>query len=199
MSKLSPLKCDKCGAQILTKHRDLILVCSNCSNIMEFEKGKLVGTRSRIAKFSLEREGTRTFVPFWVVETDITIQHEETIGGGLTRMFKGQTNMIGKWNIFVCAADFPPAAAKRWNQTLTYNPPSFAEETNFGGITPLPVKFNHLDAYQDAEFLFLAHEMEKAGTLQRISYDFKIQRHEILYMPFYYHDGTYHSGLTGVG
>ena len=197
MVKLNPLHCTKCGAQIFTKERDLVFLCENCGNVMVLHDDRLEDIRFRIVKFQQEYQGVKTYVPFYTIDADITIHSEENLGGGITTLFKGERYMTGRWLIYVCAADFPPDQAKKWNQTFTYSKPQFEEEGDFGGVPKLPVKFDPADAYQNAEFLFLAHELEKDGTLQSINYDFKVLGHELLYMPFYYYNNQYYAGLKG--
>ena len=71
------------------------------------------------------------------------------------------------------------------------------EENDFGGIDKMPAIITHSDAAREAEFLFLAHELEKAGILQEISYRFNVLGYELLYMPFYLYNNQYYIGLQG--
>lgn len=197
MSKLAPLHCSKCGAPIFSKKEDIVFICENCGNEMIFDNGKLNDTEFKIAKFQKEYQGDKVYLPFWVIDSNINILSETNLGGGIMKIFKGDDYMTGRWKIFVCAADFPPAEAKRWNQTFTMHPPEFNEERGFGGINRFPVSIGAEDADKNAEFLFLAHELEKAGTLQDIQYDFKILGREIVYIPYFYYQGQYYVGLQG--
>ena len=187
---LVPLKCPQCGGQIHAKSRDMILICEDCGSAVAVKSEGSVGVRHKIFAFDFEAQGQRVYMPFWKFTVDITIYSEINIGG------EGSSTMAGRHDLYVCASDIPAHIAKQWNQMLTYNPPKANEVRDFGTASRLPAVMDIEDCAKGAEFLFLAHELEKAGVLQDISYEFRIISSEVLYIPFYYYNNQYYIGLS---
>lgn len=195
MLRLKSLSCTSCGAPLSAKKRDLVMVCKKCENIMEFGSGEVAHVDARVARFNTEKGGEKVYIPFWVNDVDLNVRDKKIVGGRIGRFIKGQKQFSGRMNLWVCAADIDDKLRKEWNMDYTLNPPSFTEQKGFEGIERVPVIMNEEGAGHAAEFLFIRHEVEISGTLQKLDYDFTIHNQEIIYLPFYKSNSTYISGL----
>jgi len=196
MLRLKSLSCTSCGAPISAKKRDLVLSCPKCDNMMEFESGSLDDVRTRIARFGVEKGGEKIYIPFWVVDADLNVTDKKVVGGRIGRFIKGQKHFEGKMKFWICASlHLDMNQTREWNMAYTLNNPSFEEKNRFEGVDRIPVTMNREGARHAAEFLFLRHEVEISGTLQSLTYDFKVFDQEIVYLPFYKSTNKYISGL----
>ncbi|WOF15902.1 hypothetical protein F1737_03920 [Methanoplanus sp. FWC-SCC4] len=195
MVSLKTLKCTNCGNPLTSKEKDKIFVCSKCQNIMEFLDGDVKKVESTIARFNKSGNSEKVYMPFWVVNTDIKVNSEKIVGGRVMRFLKSEKKMSGNQDLYVCAADISPDIVKGWNVEFTLRPPAIEEEDNFQGIPRVPAFIDNHGAKQHSEFMFLRHEAEISGTLQKIDYDFNINSYRIVYVPFYKNKNKYQVGI----
>lgn len=192
-----PLRCTSCQAPITMKERDRVVECGSCHARMHIRSGDLALLTVSVAGFSREEDLPRFFIPFWVVEADIRITGEQVQGARVSRFVRGRDRMEGKQRFFICAADLPPAVAAFWNGTLTSaKPPVSPGGGVMGTVTRIPARLPMADARNEAEFLFLRHELDASGTLQSIDYEFLVDGITLTYLPFYQDGAKYVSGLA---
>jgi len=193
------LRCIHCQAPIMPKEADRALECGSCHTRMVIENGELVPLTVTVVGFSRQESLPRIFIPFWVIDADITVRNEQVRGGRVSRLIHGRTRMDGAQRFFICASDLPADTESWWNRTLTsaHIPLTLGEGT-LGEEARLPVSLPMADARGMAEFLFLGHELDESGTLQSIDYDFSHKGLNLVYLPFYRKDDTYLSGLAAL-
>ncbi|MCP1715827.1 hypothetical protein J2T58_001698 [Methanocalculus alkaliphilus] len=158
---------------------------------MEFLEGDVKKVDSTIAKFKKNANYERLYMPFWVINTDIKVNKEKILGGKVMRFLKQEKKMAGNQNLYVCAADISADTVKEWNVEYTLRPPAIEADTDFHGVPRIPAWMENPDARKHAEFMFLRHETEISGTLQEIDYEFTINSHKLVYMPFYKNGNKY--------
>jgi len=192
-----PLRCTSCQASITMKERDRVVECKSCHTQMHIGSGELAALTVSVTGFSREENLPRFFIPFWVVEADIRITGEQVRGARVSRLVRGRDRMEGKQRFFICAADMPPAVAAFWNATLTgAKPPVSPGGGAIGPVIRIPARLPMADARNEAEFLFLRHELDASGTLQSIDYEFLVDGITLAYLPFYQDGAKYVSGLA---
>ena len=197
---LKPIKCPKCGSPITGKQRDLMLQCPACDTIYLFDR-ELCGVRQvpyTIASPVKEGDGTATkvYIPFWVIHANLNVMYEDISGGAIRRAVKDERQMRGERDFYVCAADSVPEEVSRiWNMELTLNQPVITEQSGFKGAHREVMSMDEESARSAAEFLFLRHETEIPGTLQKLEYDFVIRDSRVVYLPAFKSGETYTPAL----
>ena len=197
---LKPVKCPKCGSPITGKQRDLMLQCPACDTIYLFDR-ELCEVRPvsyTIAAPVKEGNGTETkvYIPFWVIHADLNVMTEDISGGAIRRAVKDERQMRGERDFYVCAADSVPEEVSRiWNMELTLNQPVITEQSGFKGAHREVMSMDEESARSAAEFLFLRHETEIPGTLQKLEYDFVIRDSRVVYLPAFKSGETYTPAL----
>ena len=191
-----PLRCISCQAPITMKERDRVVECGSCHTHLHIEGGDLAPLTVSVTDFTRQEGLPRFFIPFWVVEADIRITGEQVRGARVSRFIRGRDRMEGKQRFLICAADLPPPVAAFWNTTLSgANPPVSPGGGAIGTVPRVPARLSMADARNEAEFLFLRHELDASGTLQSIDYEFHVQGVTLAYLPFYQDGVKYVSGL----
>lgn len=185
---LKPIKCPKCGSAITGKQRDLMLQCPACDTIYMFDRElcNVTDVPYMIAAPAKEGNGTETkvYVPFWVIHADLNVMHEDISGGAIRRSIGDQKQLRGERDFYVCAADSVPEKISRiWNMDLTLGQPALTEQSGFRGALREVMTMDEASARSAAEFLFLRHETEIPGTLQRLEYNFTVRDTKVVYLP----------------
>jgi len=192
-----PLRCIRCQAPITMKERDRVVECGSCHTHLHIEGGDLAPLTVSVTDFTRQEGLPRFFIPFWVIEADIRITEEQVRGARVSRFVRGRDRMEGKQRFFICAADLPPGVAAWWNATLNgAKPPVSPGGGAIGTVPRIPARLPMADARNEAEFLFLRHELDASGTLQSIDYEFLVDGVTLAYLPFYQDGGKYVSGLA---
>ncbi|MDV0441198.1 hypothetical protein [Methanorbis furvi] len=174
------LYCRACGSPLKAKEADLILFCPACRKTMEFLDSDVGEVVPHILAPKSENKDL-VYLPFWRIDTDITVTRCDTVGGFL-RITKKP--MRGLCSFYVCAADLMPRRTAGWNLEFSRSMPKAEEIQDFRRVPHLPAVKNSKIAEKDAEFLFLKHEVDLSGTLQDIEYNFAVRGHELYYVPF---------------
>ncbi|HEU17212.1 MAG TPA: hypothetical protein ENO06_00600, partial [Methanolinea sp.] len=196
---LRTLRCIQCQAPLSPKETDRAVECGSCHTHMLIEDGDLVPLMVTVVDFTREEDLPRIFIPFWVVDAEITIRNEQVRGGRVSRLIHGRKRMEGEQRFFVCAADLPADTETWWNRTITAtHVPITTGKGSTGGEAKLPVTLPGDDAREEAEFLFLNHELDESGNLQSIDYDFVQTGLNLVYLPFYQENDRYISGLSAL-
>lgn len=183
---LKELKCSGCGAPLKSKERDMMLKCTYCGKISMFAEGDTHDVDINIVKPVTESDGELIYVPFWVVNADLNVKHEEITGGKISRLLKDKKQMRGTRDFYVCASTkIPESYSRIWNMDLTLDQPEIELIKDFKGGRREVMTMEKEIAGENAEFLFLRYETEIPGTLQRLDYDFKVNSTKVLYLPVY--------------
>lgn len=184
---LKPIKCEKCGAPITGKERDLMLQCPACGTIYLFDKEKCGISNVAYSIISPAKEGKPedlVYIPFWVVHAQLDVFDEKISGGGIRRVIKDQRQMRGERDFYVCAVETIPEDVTRiWNMDLTISQPALTPKSGFNGVSRIVMSMEKEAALSAAEFLFLRYETEIPGTLQKLKYDFKVREVKVVYLP----------------
>lgn len=184
---LKPIKCEKCGAPITGKERDLMLQCPACGTIYLFDQEKCGICNVAYSIISPAKEGKPEdliYLPFWVVHAQLDVYNEDISGGGIRRAIKDQRQMRGERDFYVCAAETIPEETTRiWNMDLTISQPALTPKSGFNGVSRIVMSMEKEAALSAAEFLFLRYETEIPGTLQKLEYDFKVREVKVVYLP----------------
>lgn len=198
-TNLRTLRCIHCQAPLSPKEPDRVLECGSCHTNMLIENGELVPLTVTAMDFTRQEKLPRVFIPFWVIDATITIRNEQVRGSRVSRFVKGRARMEGAQRFFICAADLPADTEAWWNRALTAaDIPITLGQGGLAGGERLPVSLPMSDALEEAEFLFLGHELDESGTLQSIDYDFVQEGFNLVYLPFYREDDRYLSGLSAL-
>lgn len=189
---LKSLKCSKCGAPLKAKDKDRILYCEHCGTMSLYASHTVSGVNFKIAAPSGTRSDPIIYVPFWVVNADLIVEKENISGGGISRKLNKQEKMGGNIDFYVCASSLiEEADARGWNMNLTLNPPVVNILPDFRGGKRAPLTMDKEIAKDNAEFLYLRHEVELPGVFQGAEYTFHINSTEVLYLPVYKTDSEY--------
>ena len=190
---LQTLKCSKCGAPLKAKEKDRILYCEHCGTMSLVTKRDVKGVSFRVVSPSGTRTDPVYYVPFWVVNADVNVRKEDIAGGAIRRSLTNQKKISGNTTFYICAsASMDEADARGWNMNLTLEPPKTDRiQPDFRNGTRVPMTMEESTAKENAEFIFLRHETEIPGILQRLDYDFVVRSTEVLYLPVYKSNGEY--------
>ena len=184
MVSLTALTCIRCGAAITLTARDRVFRCTNCGTTMESGPGGPVQVDVAVAPFSIQSTADRLYIPFWEVDAEVLVQSEVLRGGRFARRVLGHETMQGRRKFYLSAADASRDFSRFWNRTITGKIPSFTPAADTGVVRKLPVFYAKPDAAGQAEFLFLMHELDTAGTLQSIEYEIRYYGYRLVYLPF---------------
>ena len=193
---LQPLKCSACGAPLKAKERDRMLLCSHCGTLSLVTAGKTSPVDFAIAAPAVESRDPLVYIPFWIVNAEVSISHEKISGGGISRMVSGQKQMRGVRDFYICAADaVPEEYARIWNMELTLKQPEIKTVPDFAGSVRVVMTMEQETAGENAEFIFLRYEAEIPGTLQELDYEFRVNSTKVLYLPAYKKSTSYQLGV----
>jgi hypothetical protein len=182
---LTPVKCPSCHQPIEGKTADLVFVCQ--CGVMHTRDD--LGTREVAYQIASPRTGdvppsSMVYIPFWVLDSVVTIHHSQSEGGWLLRKLLGQDGQGGRLYIFVPAVDWDPVTYKYWASIFTKNPPRFNPTSTFGPYERWAVTIEEDKASALADFMILTFEAEKQGVLQNISYEVGVSGTSLVYIPF---------------
>ena len=155
------LKCSSCGEPLKEKETDLVLFCTACGKTMEFLDSD-VGEFLHHILVPASDDKDLVYLPFWEIDAEVDIKHEDTVGGFLLITKKP---MRGACRFYVFAADLLPRKTDGWNLKFTRDLPQASEISDFMRFPHLPALKSSKTAEKDAEFLFLKHEIDLYGTL----------------------------------
>lgn len=173
-----------------------MLVCGHCGKLSLFAGGTTSPVDFSIAVPTVESTNTLVYIPFWLVSADVAVSHEKILGGGFTRMVKGQEQMRGNQTFYICAADsIPEKYSRTWNMELTLKQPDITCVSEFKNGNRVVMTMDKETAEDNAEFIFLRYEAEIPGTLQELEYDFRVNKTKVLYLPAYKTSNTYQLGV----
>ena len=193
---LQPLKCSACGAPLKAKERDRMLLCSHCGTLSLVTAGKTAPVGFAIAAPAVESRDPLVYIPFWIVNAEVSVTHEKISGGGISRMVSGQKQMRGVRDFYICAADaIPEEYARVWNMELTLKQPEIKTVPDFAGSVRVVMTMEQETAGENAEFIFLRYEAEIPGTLQELDYEFRVNSTKVLYLPAYKKSTSYQLGV----
>jgi hypothetical protein len=181
---LTAVKCPKCGRPITGIPGDRVFLCECGTLHTRDDEGK------RPLSFDIAAHNARNpppevviYIPFWRLDSDVRIHYQRSKGGFFHKLF-GKDWKGGKVAIFVPAVDWQPSIYKEWASKITSNPPRYQRVQDFGPYQRMPLTIEEGEAKKLADFLILTFEAEKPGVLQEISYEVKVERATILYLPF---------------
>jgi hypothetical protein len=182
---LTTVKCPSCGQPIEGKTADLVFLCQ--CGVMHTRDDH--GTREMAYQVASPRTAdvppsSLVFIPFWVLDSVVSIYHTSSEGGWFMRKLLGQDGKGGRLYIFIPGVDWDPATFKHWASTFTKNPPRFHPATTFGPYERWAVTVEAEKAAALADFMILTFEAEKPGVLQSISYDVNVSSTALVYIPF---------------
>ena len=182
--RVGVVKCPSCGQAITGMALDQAFLCQCGVLHMRDEQGK----RQVYYEIAAPPRGdippsALMYVPFWRMESDVRIHYQRSEGGFFHKLF-GKDWRGGKVALFVPAVDWDPGSYKQWSTALTSSPPAYERAASFGPYQRMPVTVEEGEARQLADFLILTFEAEKPGVLQDISYEVKVERAGLLYLPF---------------
>ena len=193
---LQPLKCSACGAPLKAKERDRMLLCGHCGTLSLVAAGKTAAIDFAIAAPAVESRDALVYIPFWIVNAEVSVTHEKISGGGISRMVSGQKQMRGVRDFYICAADaVPEEYARIWNMELTLKQPEIKTVPDFAGSERVVMTMEQETAGENAEFIFLRYEAEIPGTLQELDYEFRVNSTKVLYLPAYKKSTSYQLGV----
>lgn len=181
---IAAVKCPSCGSPIEGITGDRVFLCQ-CGVLHTRDD---LGTRElhhiiASPKSPTAPPGSIVFVPFWRLDSQVTIHHQRSEGGWLHKIF-GKDWRGGRMCIFVPAMDWDPNTYKQMASTLTKSPPPIHPATSFGPYERWPVTIEEGEAAALADFMILTFEAEKPGVLQEISFDVRVLGSSLIYFPF---------------
>jgi len=181
---IASVKCPSCGSAIEGKAGDRAFLCQ--CGVMHTRDDQ--GTRELQYFIATPRSpsaapGSIVFIPFWRLDSQVTIHHQRSEGGWFHKIF-GKDWRGGRMYIFVPALDWDPNTYKHWASTLTKSPPPIRPATSFGPYERWPMTLEEGEAAALADFMILTFEAEKAGVLQEISFGVRVLGSSLIYLPF---------------
>lgn len=183
MFHVSVLRCASCNGILSAKERNRILICNHCNSPNEFRKGDVHKVNVTYASSPGRSPQEQVYVPFWVLDADISISSMKIIGGTIRRFVKGEHSFDGNHRIWITAGTIPESQAEELGFRYSQNQPVYSI-----GKTPhipeIPVSCDHGEAMQTAEYFFLKNEVKRSGTLQSIDYSIDFSGYELVYLPF---------------
>ncbi|NOQ53090.1 MAG: hypothetical protein GQ558_00635 [Thermoplasmata archaeon] len=181
---IAAVKCPSCGTAIEGMTGDRVFLCQ--CGVLHTRDDQ--GTRELHYIIASPRSpsaapGSIVFIPFWRLDSQVTIHHQRSEGGLLHKIF-GKDWRGGRMYIFVPAMDWDPDTYKHWASTLTKSPPPIHPATSFGPYERWAVTIEEGEAAALADFLILTFEAEKPGVLQDISFEVRVLGSSMIYFPF---------------
>lgn len=207
-SRVVQVKCPQCRQPIKGSGSELLFYCVECGALhTRTQDGKTETIEYEIAAFNPQVEtkiGTNTipagktrervYIPFWQVFAQVIIIQQEVAGGFITKLaglIGGTADGTGPMTVFVPAIELDGERFKAIATMLTASPPVYVVSTKFEVNTiRLPCTVTAAEALELADFIVLSNEAEKPGVLQKLSYEMKIQRTKLLFIPFLRADGA---------
>ncbi len=183
MFKVTALTCNNCNTVLSAPAKNRILVCKRCETAHEFRNGDVETIRLSYSQSPGDSQAEQVYLPFWVLDTEITVSGLKIVGGKIRRFMKGEHSLDGEKRIWICAGDIPDDQAEALGLQYTKENPEF-EVGMTPGIPGIPVTCDHHEAMQIADYLFLKNEIERSGTLQSIEYTIDFHGSELIFLPF---------------
>jgi hypothetical protein len=181
---LHAVKCPSCGQPIQGTAADRVFLCQcGVLHTRDDEGTRQLAYEVAAPKALDTPPSALLYVPFWRLDSEVTIHYERSEGGFFHKLF-GKDWKGGRLLIFVPAVEWDPGTYKRWSTALTSKPPKYHRANSFGAYERMPVSVEEGEAKQLADFLILTFEAEKPGVLQDISYEVKVNHAALLYLPF---------------
>jgi hypothetical protein len=185
MTKLVPIKCPGCNNQIYSKVVDNVIICPQCGTL-QARNGTVSVVEYEAGAFAKAMDGEKVYLPFWKLGVSYDIKSEQ-VEGGLLGKFTGTAGKAGAGGIdmMLPAFSLEPQKFKDIAKALTLQSPRYSAAPLEPSVRREPCSVTIDMTDEMADFLFVTIEAEKPGTLQKLSYDLKVNSKKMVYLPYY--------------
>ncbi len=187
MTKLVPITCPGCKNPVYGKDIDSVIICPRCG-VLQARDGAVSVVEYEAGAFTRAADGEKVYMPFWKLGVSYDIKSERVDGaGGFLSQLAGNAGGTGTGgiNMMLPAFNLEPLKFKELAKSLTLQAPGYTAGPLEPNVRREPAGVTIDMADEMADFLFVTIEAEKAGTLQSLSYDLKVNSKKLVYLPFY--------------
>lgn len=185
MTKLVPIKCPWCTNPIYSKVIDNVIICPTCGTL-QARNGIVSIVEYDAGAFTKALDGEKVYLPFWKLGTSYNIKSEK-VAGGLLGKLTGSAGRAGEGslNMMLPAFDLEPQKFKEIAKTLTLQNPAYSPAPLEPSVRREKCTVTIRMTDEMADFVFVTIEAEKAGVLQELAYDLKVNSKKLVYLPYY--------------
>lgn len=189
--ELIALRCESCHSPMQGEQGQILVGCRDCQKLFEVVRGELeprpVVWYRTAPKYAAE---AAEYAPFWLFETEVTVQRREATGGGVTGFFSklfGSDDGTGvaRFKVFVPSWDLPLKPFKELCVSLIK-----LEEERFqlgdsdrfpwpsqAAVVPLE------EAEKALHFVYLTLEAEKPDVMVSIDFELEVHARQLALIP----------------
>lgn len=185
MTKLVPIKCPGCNNPIYGKFADHLIICPACGTL-QARDGIVSVVEYEAGAFTKPADGEKIYLPFWKLGVSYNITSESVSGGLLGKLTgAGGGTGAGGIDMLLPAFSLEPLKFKEIAKALTLQNPRYSAGPLDPAVRREPCTVTVDMTGEMADFLFVTIEAEKPGTLQRLTYDLKVNTRKLVYLPYY--------------
>jgi hypothetical protein len=177
--KLVALRCPNCGQPLKPEDDSIVLSCHNCFIPVALAVDGPKRMKIWFAVMKQKQQEDKNWVPFWVYEGRIKIQHRETQSGWRTKDEDSDRLWGVPRRLFIPAWDLDLHTAQDIGSRLILKQPefNFVEQPAEYYLTPANVKPD--DAKRLLEFIVLAIEARRKDWLKDLKFEIEVGKPQL--------------------